>query len=166
MVIANKENLYIDETYSYGLANNQGAIEIEIEDGIRYEPASKPYSEYLCVEDGESFDYINVWKNQAADVHPPLYYAILHTICSVFCGEFSIWYAGSINIFFSLTALYMIRKIILLISKDVKLMNLVSLAFVFTSGILHSVSFLRMYSMAMFWVTWITYIFLKRKECK
>lgn len=160
LVISNKKNLYIDETYSYGLANNHGSIEIEVEDGVRYEPAELPFMNYMCVEEGESFDYVNVWENQAADVHPPLYYALLHTICSLFAGEFSIWFAGAINIVFSLFTLYIVRKIVFLMSNDIKLMNIISLAFVCIAGILHTVSFLRMYSMAMFFMTWVTYFFL------
>ncbi len=58
------------------------------------------YNNYFAVKKNERFDYRKVWKNQKNDVHPPIYYILLHTICSFFPGKFSWWYAGSINIFF------------------------------------------------------------------
>ena len=101
ITISKKENYHVDELFSYGLSNNVGHITMIFDDGAKYDPADV-YGKYLTVSNNRhKFDYRNVWINQKNDVHPPLYYMILHTICSFFPGTFSGWYAGSINIIFS-----------------------------------------------------------------
>lgn len=162
VTIANKSNYHVDEMYSYGLANHQGSHVISFEDGTAYTPSLEPYLDYLTVNENHRFDYENVWKNQSNDVHPPLYYAILHTICSVFAGMFSKWYAGIINIVFALLTLFILRKLIRhLTMNDEPVCMLVSITFVLSSGILSSVSFFRMYILAMFLVTFLTYMLVK-----
>lgn len=164
LTLANKENLYIDEVCSYGLANHSGDPYMSIEDGQTYYPAGTPWVEYMSVSPDHRFDYANVWSNQAQDVHPPLYYVLLHTICSFMPGIFTIWFAGLINIIFALGTLYFVRKLIWLWLEDELLQSVISLGFVCSAGILSAVSFLRMYMMAMFWVTALTYLILCRME--
>lgn len=165
LTISNKENFHVDEMYSYGLANHQGGISISFEDGKTYMPSTEPYTEYLTVGENARFDYKNVWENQAEDVHPPLYYVLLHTICSLFPGRFSKWYAGSINIVFALLTLFALRKLIRNLTGDnKKVCGIVSVLFVLSSGIFSAVSFLRMYILAMFWVTLLTEMIVKEAE--
>ena len=45
-------------------------------------------SEFRVLE-GEGFRYGLVKTMQSFDVHPPLYYMVLHTVCSLFPGVFS-----------------------------------------------------------------------------
>ena len=162
LTISNKENFNVDEIYSYGLANHQGGIDISFEDSKTYNSSVEPYLEYLTVNKSHRFDYENVWKNQINDVHPPLYYVILHTICSIFAGTFSKWYAGSINIIFALLTLLVLRKLIRKFTAcDEKTCSIVSVVFILSSGILSTVSFFRMYIIAMFWVTLLTYMLVK-----
>ena len=115
LTIKNKDNLYVDELGNYGMANNVGGTSIVIEDGKTYYPSAIPWMEYMTVDAEHRFDYKNVWKNQAEDVHPPLSYMFLHTICSIFPGIFSIWSAAVINIVFALGTLFFLRKIALLL---------------------------------------------------
>lgn len=160
--VSAKQNYFIDEIYSYGLANNKGGLDLSISDFYKYEPASIPYTEYMTVSENERFDYGMVWENQHKDVHPPLYYVFLHTIASLFPGEFSIWFAGIINIVFGLATLFVLRKIIILLGNSLQVCNVISLLFVFSPGILSTISFFRMYVLAMFSITMLTYLFLKK----
>lgn len=161
LTISNKENYHVDEMYSYGLSNHQRGIVIRFEEGRKYTSPEEPYMEYMTVDKDHRFDYENVWENQTHDVHPPLYYAILHTICSVFAGKFSKWYAGSINIVFGLLTLFAFRKLIRSITGNNKgICTLLSIAFIFSSGMLSSITFLRMYILAMFLATLLTYLFV------
>ena len=161
LTIFNKENYHVDEMYSYGLSNHQRGIVIRFEEGKKYTSPEEPYMKYLTVDKDHRFDYKNVWENQAQDVHPPLYYAILHTICSVFAGKFSKWYAGSINIVFGLLTLFALRRLIRSITgNNESICTLLSIAFIFSSGVQSSISFLRMYILAMFLVTLLTYLFV------
>lgn len=158
--ISMKTNYHVDEIYSYGLANNAGEIIIEFEDGVKYEPSEIPFVNYLTVDSENRFDYKMVWANQAKDVHPPLYYAVLHTICSFFPGRFSKWFAGIINIIFGLATLFVFRKLLSYYCSNPALREVISIGFVFSAGILSNVSFFRMYVMAMFWVISLCYVYI------
>ena len=43
------------------------------------------------------FDYASVYYNQTQDVHPPLFYFLLHTVCSLFPGSFTKWTGLGMN---------------------------------------------------------------------
>lgn len=161
LTINNKENYHVDEMASYGLANHQDGMSIIFEDGRRYFEAEEPFLEYLTVSKEHRFDYQNVWENQSMDVHPPLYYVLLHTICSLFPGTFSKWYAGSINILFALLTLFILRKLVLQLTNNNKIRDVISILFVLSSGILSAISFFRMYILAMFLVTLLIYLLVK-----
>ncbi len=160
-MISLKANYQMDETCSYTFANNVGSGTVLFEDGVRYEPSSAVFMKAFAVDNEERFNYANVWLNQARDVHPPFYHALLHTICSFFPGTVSFWYAGVINIIFSLATLLVVYKLFELLLENHLLCNLFSLAYVLVSGILIPTAFLRMYVMAMFWVTLLSYLFVK-----
>ncbi len=137
------------------------SLNMKIEEGFTYEPAGKPYMDYLTADEEDCFNYINVWQSQASDVHPPLYYVCLHTICSLFPGTFSKWYAGVINIFFAIMTLWVVRRTVNIFSTSEFLLFIASVVFIFSPGILNAVSFFRMYVVAMFCVALITYQFIK-----
>lgn len=160
LVIGNKKNLHVDEVQSYGLSNHEGGMEFE--EGCTYYPSNVLWLDYMTADSENRFHYGKVWRNQASDVHPPLYYAILHTICSFFPGSFSKWFAGVINILFATGTLFVFRKMVSLLMCDEKLQRLISIAFIGSAGILSAVSFFRMYIMAMFWVTVLTYLVWKQ----
>lgn len=162
VVIINKKNFHVDELLSYTLANNVNTITMDFEEGHTYEKPEQIYLENMVVYDiEEEFNLKNVWKNQTNDVHPPLYYLILHIICSFNAGRFSIWYAAMINMIFAVFTLYILRKLIYLFVEDNVIVDLGSILFIVSAGILQNVSFLRMYVMAMFWITCTAYLFVK-----
>lgn len=98
------------------------------------------------------------------DVHPPLYYALVHTICSFFPNRYSKWFAGSINIAFAIWTLFLMRKMTRKVSGKETAEFLVSCCFIFSAGVLSATTFLRMYVMAMFFVTAIAYLMWKGIE--
>lgn len=159
-----KSNYHVDEIYSYGLSNNQTGIAINYEWNQTYEDPEQLYLDYLTVQLGHRFDYANVWKNQSKDVHPPLYYALLHTICSFFPGKFSVWQAAVINIIFGLLIVLMVLKICEEIFEinDKKILFCILIGFI--GGAVHIVTFLRMYMMLMFECTLAAYLLLKHIE--
>ncbi len=92
ITIASKKNLHVDEMCSYILSNNVGSINMTFEEGYTYMPAEQVYLDGITVNDVSGiFNFANVWKNQTNDVHPQLYYFILHIICSFNAGKFSVW---------------------------------------------------------------------------
>lgn len=162
-ILSAKKDFHIDEYFSYGLSNSPNGLEMSVDWGITYKPEAidRLFINYLSMWEGETFDYKTVWTNQREDVHPPLYYALLHTISSFFPGKFSIWFAGSINIIFALLTLYVLRKLANTLFQSSFITNLISVVFVLSPEILSATSFFRMYIMAMFWVTLLTYYFIR-----
>lgn len=162
-VISLKANYYIDEIYSYGLANSTGdGIDIEIEYDRTYLPGASVYTDYMTVQRGERFHYANVWKNQENDVHPPLYYAVLHTICSFFPDRFSRWFPGMINMASALLVLFVLRKILRILTAEPYILNLLSVSFIFMTGILLASAYFRMYLLSMLWVASLCFIVIRQ----
>ncbi len=160
-VLSAKINVNLDELYSYGLANYTKGLNLVVQDNYKFEPAAGAYMEYVTATD--RFNYKNVWENQSNDVHPPLYYTIMHTVCSVLPGTFTIWYGGIINIFFSLLTLLFVQLLAWELSrKNKKVMLFVSAVFVLCAGVLYANAFLRMYIMAMCQVSCITWLMVKQ----
>lgn len=172
IIISGKKNFHIDEMFSYGLANfvltddMSKGLGMQPEEGRIYEPAEDAYLEYLSVQPEQRYNFSNVWYNQSLDTHPPLYYLLLHIICSLFPRQFSIWYAGIINIIFAVLTLWCVRKIVLEMTHSDSAVLAASLFFVCSAGILSNISFLRMYVMTLFFVTFITYLMIKMTKLK
>lgn len=92
-----------DELYSFGLSNSHsmpfltGLFEGKGEEGTVIN--QQELWNYITVNEGEAFDYQSVYYNQTQDVHPPLFYFLLHTICSFFPETFSKWMGLILNLF-------------------------------------------------------------------
>jgi hypothetical protein len=152
----NKVDFHVDELLTYNLANAKHWFAPET--GVAYSPASRPFLNAM-VSDG-TFDLANIWARQADDTHPPLYYVLVHAVCTLFPNTFSIRYAGIINIIFQMLILYVFRKLLMLMFGDKRITYIMSIMYILSAGILNISTFLRMYVMAMFWVTLFTYIIL------
>lgn len=158
-VISKHQLFHKDEYYSYSCANHYGK-ELSIEPGQVYSPANVPFIELLSTKSDEIFQFDQIWKNEATNAHPPFYYIFIHLVCGIIPNTFSLWYAGIVNIFFSVLTLIFLRKIVLHMTNDMYLAHIISIYFVLSYGILNVISFLRMYSMSMFVCTWLTFLFI------
>jgi len=174
-VISNKLLVHLDEVYSYCLANTETRIHLlpngntaiehlTVPSAHVYFPAKTAFSAVTAVTPGKRFNYANVWRNQQMDTHPPVYYLILHTVCSFFPGNFSVWYAAVINIFFALLLLLLLSLLLRGLTDDTFIQNSVLLAFVCCSAMLNATAFLRMYILAMFLATLEAYLLIKQLD--
>ncbi len=68
------------------------------------------YQDYLAASKSNTFNYASVYYNQRGDVHPPFFYILLHTICSIFQGCFSKWFGLGLNIVILLFTICMLYK--------------------------------------------------------
>lgn len=94
-----KGGLHIDEHYSYILSNSYDADRVVNATELwNTWLDGDSFGELLSVEDGEQFAYHTVYNNNAKDAHPPLFYFLLHTLCSFFPGVFSMWIGIIMNI--------------------------------------------------------------------
>ena len=154
-----KVDYHTDERLTFGLANNtvQG---VEIETGKTYQ-GFELFNDYLSVKENERFDYKGVWENQAKDVHPPFYYVIIHTICSLFPGQYSKWFGIAPNIIFMILADIMLFKLAQCLLKN----NGIALVAVMAMGVtmlnMNMVIFIRMYAMMAVSVIGIALVFTK-----
>lgn len=96
-----KQGMFLDEIYTYGLSNSQRAPWLSDVNG--WEGQSVVFTQdelldYLTVTETDGFDYASVYYNQTQDVHPPMYYFLLHTASSLAPGIFSKWVGLSVNL--------------------------------------------------------------------
>lgn len=153
-----KEGYYIDELWSYGLANSYETPFLQEMEGYM-ETWHQPnfYEQYLTVEPSRTFAWSAVYSNQMRDVHPPLYYILLHGISSFFPGEFSKWYGLLINLLFYVGTLFLLFELggIFDRSKKSYARLLVPVLYGVSAGALSNVVYIRMYMM----LTCITVLF-------
>lgn len=155
-----KKTIHFDELFSYGSANTPYKFDAMVGDR-EWKNSKDMFNDYLSVSLEDRFNYQMVWENQSKDVHPPLYYAVIHTVSSLMPGTFTIWVAVGINLFFlvlTLPAIYLLGK--KLFAND-KLALAICFCFI-TSGLTISVvMFLRMYVMLLCITTWLTYFHIR-----
>ena len=156
-----KEGVHSDEPWSYGLANSNYKPFVYLKEGVNIDEAkendydnlnkwisSDVLHDYITVQKGERFNYKSVYDNQKYDHHPPLYYMVLHTICSFFPDKFSYWYGFFINcIALVFTQIYL-YKLGMLITKGKPYMALlICLLYGGGVGAMSTFTFVRMYAM-------------------
>ena len=88
-----KAGFHYDEYYSYYSSNvSIGLVPTDRE----WKPGSEIADEFRVLP-GQRFQYGTVTRMQTYDVHPPFYYLLLHTVCSLFPGRFSKWSGIGLN---------------------------------------------------------------------
>ena len=85
--------------------------------------------------------------NQRGDVHPPFFYMLLHTICSIFQGSFSKWYGIALNIIVLLTALVVLYKMSEKHFGGSKAALVITSVYAFSAGFMSTAMFIRMYAL-------------------
>lgn len=120
----------------------------------------------LVVADGERFQYLQVYLNQAMDVHPPLYYLAVHTVFSLFPGTYSDAYLFIINIIALLMTCVVLFKTGELFTDNSRLSLLAIAIFGLSQGFLSCAIYFRMYAVFMLFATITVYLHLliRRKK--
>ncbi len=116
--------------------------------------------DYLIVSEDEISNYISPYYHQTRDVHPPLFYFLVHFVSSLFAGTFTKYSIFIINIVFLLATCLMLRKVLILYNRE-KLIIPATLLYGLSMGAISMTIFLRMYAMLTFFITLYFYITLK-----
>jgi len=115
---------------------------------------------YLSVSTDEIFYFGSIYYNQARDVHPPLFYFLVHIVSVLFLNNFSKYIIFLINLVFFIGICVFIRKILKLYDKEKLSIPAIILYGVSIGGI-STVIFQRMYAMLAFFCVLYLYITLK-----
>lgn len=158
-----KEGFHVDEFFSYLNANISSEELNELKESGTNTYTGKQLLEYCMVRDkSEAFDYKEVWKNQTEDTHPPLFYAIIHTVSSILLTHCDLIYIGvAINIVIALLTYIVLCKLIELFLENKK--NAVFVAFLYSISMafVNCMMFVRMYMLLVFFSIALTYLLCK-----
>lgn len=122
--------------------------------------SGEAYLHYVAASPENRFNYASVYYNQRGDVHPPLFYILLHTVCSFFVESFSKWYGLILNMIFMLLSMRMLFKLCNRLYDDKFLSTAVMALYGFSCGFMTTALFLRMYAMLTFFVLSSCYLHL------
>ena len=114
----------------------------------------------LVASKGERFRYIQVYLNQAMDVHPPLYYLLVHTVFSLFPDSYSDAYLFAVNIMALLLTCVVLWKMGRLFSDDLCLPVLAVVIFGFSQGFVSCAMYFRMYAVFALFTALTVYLHL------
>ena len=116
--------------------------------------------EYLTINDGDTLNFFSVYYNQSRDVHPPLFYFVVHIVSSICFGTFSKYIIFAINLIFFILSCLILRKILILLDRRHLTIPLMIL-YGFSIGAISTVIFLRMYQMLVFFTLLSLYLHIK-----
>lgn len=163
-----KEGYHIDEVYSYGLANSYYAPFMDSNNDYWDNWHDANYLlDYVSVSTEHTFAYDSVYYNQTQDVHPFLYYTLLHTVCSLFPDTFSKWYAIGINIVFSvLTVIVLYSLARRTLDRNRWEAVILTGVYALSAGAISNAIYLRMYVLLTFWTLLYTFLHVCMYEKK
>ncbi len=146
-----KNGFHEDEIATYQLANDANGYIGWDQDAMNTWLSGTYYKNMMSVSEDERFDFSIPYENQEKDVHPFLYYFVVHFVCSIFPETNWKWLGIAINLFFCLITSVLMFKL----SKAVMHSDIMSLicvlAWGWSVGAVGTTLFLRMYAMLGMW---------------
>lgn len=140
-----KAGYYEDELYTYDLANYQNTFVCAY--SLNEWHSGSFYVEALTANNEKRFDFSIPYHNQENDVHPPLYYFLIHFLSSLFPGVLSKWIGIASNIIFCLLTTILLFLICKKIVYSDMLALIVSASWALSVGAMSTAVFIRMYAM-------------------
>lgn len=126
--------------------------------------SGEDYQHYIGVGPENTFNYASVYYNQRGDVHPPFFYMVLHTVCSIFRGSFSKWYGLAVNILFMMLTLVVLYRMCGRYLGGKVPALCVAAVYGFSTGFVATAIFIRMYAIMTFMVVTSCYLHLQLAE--
>ncbi len=115
---------------------------------------------YLAIQKEDIFNYFSVYQNQARDVHPPLFYYLVHFISTFFYNNFTKYIIFTLNLIFFVGTLFVIKKIMESLNHKELVIPTVIL-YGASMGCISTVMFQRMYMMVTFFSILYLYFIIK-----
>lgn len=103
-----KSGFHEDEFYSYYSTNKTAGLFVNDRQWVERDDFRNDF----VVLAGERFRYGIVKQMQSWDVHPPFYYYVLHTVCSLFPGVFDKWLGIAVNLLAYVPCFFLLAGIV------------------------------------------------------
>lgn len=162
-----KAGFHEDEFYSFYSTNKTAGLFVE----DRTWQERDDFRNDFVVLEHERFRYNIVKQMQSWDVHPPLYYYLLHTVCSFFPGVFSKWLGISVNVAAFIPCFFLLFSIVKSIVEEEEkkgskeraegLAFLVCLFWGFSGAVVSGVMFIRMYQWLTLFLLFLTWLHVR-----
>ncbi len=158
-----KKGTHSDEEWSFGLANSYYEPYIYSSDDDLYTKnnnkwiSGKVIKDYLTVQKGERFSFGSVYYNMSCDMHPPLYFFVLHFLSSFFVDQYILALGFFINVICYIFFAIYIYKTLALIGRSDFFAVLGVLFCTFNNGTLSMMVYIRMYMMVTMFATMFLY---------
>ena len=158
-----KQGMFEDEVVTYGLGNSHNASWIYNVKGLTDNDMrgeilhQSEIRSYLTVDEGQRFDIGSAYLNQTNDVHPPLYYILLHIVSSFFVGSFSKWIGLSLNLVIWTATFSILYISAMKVTCDRRFALLSVIIYGVSAGGLSSLLFIRMYILLSFFAVLLVY---------
>ena len=161
----NKVGFFGDEIYTYTTSNSRLGIIFEGYGKSTYDCSYKwsdgqLFKDYITVNKDKRFDYKNVYNIQTLDTHPPFYFYLIHTICSMFPESFSKWYGLSLNIIVFVLTQILLFAVCKQISFNDKYALLTCFSYGFSTLALDCFVYIRMYALLTFFYLLLLYLYI------
>jgi len=114
-----KEHYHIDEIWSLELINVKDHLTLSRPDFFNTWHNGDFFKKDLTIESDEKLRFDKIILNTANDVHPPIYYFLLHIfVILISNGAFSVWGGIILNIFIFIFSIFFFYRLSKLILKD------------------------------------------------
>ena len=143
-----KQGFHEDELYSYYSTNKTAGLFVNDREWVERDDFRNDF----VVLEGEQFRYGIVKQMQSWDVHPPFYYYLLHTVCSLFPGVFSKWTGIAVNMAAFVLCYFLLAYLVyqsVAGTRGIFLAFAVCMFWGFSAAVISGVMFIRMYQ----WLT-------------
>lgn len=120
------------------------------------------FKDYLECDRDDAFNLLSVYYNAKDDIHPPLYYMTVHLMCSVFQGNITVWHGCVINMIALAVTMWLLGCIGDMLFQRKSSTIALLILYGFSSGIIASVLWVRMYALLTLWLVWLLYLHIRK----
>lgn len=157
-----KEGFYVDEYFSFLLANTSVGEILAIQDRNTF-TGQELLDMFYVQDEADRFDFGTAWENQANDNHPPLFYAMIHFVSSLTMHRFDMITVGlAINIILAMITFWVLMKLAGLFVENKMLAPVYALISCCTCYFIDTVTFVRMYMVLVLFTVLFIYILCKQ----
>ena len=120
------------------------------------------FQAYVQCDAKDDFNLLSVYFNVKDDNHPPVHFMLLHLMNSIFKGEINVWHGAVINLAAMAVTLWILGLVGDILFQNKKSSIVLMLLFGFSTAIVASTIWIRMYALLTLWVVWILYLHLRK----